>query len=150
MSEAELRSMLMRNSSLKIKEINEIVEEKMASGESLGEAKGVPAETKMNKLEQRYAAHLEAEKHLGRIVWWMYHPCNLRLADPKCFYEIDFMYIDTEYRVHYVETKGGRVWDDALVKFKVAATTFPHFIFHWVTQEKGEWKIKTIQGGRWI
>jgi hypothetical protein len=150
MTDADLKELLLRNTSLKIIEINEMTtEEKLSSSESLKAAVGVPAESKMNKLESRYAQYLESERFRGKVVWWKYAPMNLRLASPKCWYAIDFMYLDNEYRIHMVETKGDWVQDDSLVKFKVASETFPNFIFHWVTWKAGEWNVRTIQGGKW-
>lgn len=93
----------------------------------------------MNKTEARYAAHLEAQKALGRVLWYAFEPANLRLGD-KCFYKVDFMVLSASGLMEVHEVKG--FWtDDALVKIKVASEKFPfRFIaYQWV---KGAWEAR--------
>lgn len=94
---------------------------------------------KMNKLEQKYAAHLDTLKHAGDILDWKFDAINLRLAD-GCFYKPDFMVLTKEMALEMHETKGFMT-DDALVKLKVAAASFP-FPFKLIKWIKGEWQIK--------
>jgi hypothetical protein len=91
----------------------------------------------MNKTEAKYAALLEQQKGAGEILWWAFEPMNLRLA-AKCFYRVDFLVMNKIGLLECREVKG--FWtDDALVKIKVAAETFP-FAFKAFQLVKGEWK----------
>lgn len=77
----------------------------------------------MNKLEQEYAAHLQARLIAGEVQWYSYEALKLRLAD-NTFLTVDFfvMLANDELEAH--ETKGF-MEDDAAVKLKVAASKFP-------------------------
>ena len=94
----------------------------------------------MNKTEARYAEHLEHIKG-SVIAWYKFEAVKLRLAD-NTFYTPDFavMLIDGPIEMH--EVKG--FWeDDARVKIKVAAETFP-FRFKAFKAEAKK------RGGGWI
>lgn len=93
---------------------------------------------RMNKLEQAYSFFLEANP---KVVWWKWEPLKLRLAD-KTFYEPDFLVqlVTGELEVHEVK---GHWEDDARVKIKVAAETFP-FTFVAITKKDGEWAFESI------
>lgn len=85
----------------------------------------------MNKTEARYAAHLEAEKHAGRVFWYHFEGVKLRLAD-NTFYTCDFAVLAADGHLEMHEVKG--FWaDDARVKIKVAASLYP-FRFMAVTE----------------
>jgi hypothetical protein len=77
----------------------------------------------MNKLEQRYSLHLEAQKLAGEVLWWKFEGIKLRLAD-NTFYTSDFdvMVADGTLEIHEVK---GQWFDDARVKIKVAASLYP-------------------------
>lgn len=93
----------------------------------------------LNQTEARYAEKLELLKIAGEILWYKFEPANLRLAD-KCFYKIDFLVLTKDRSLQVHEVKGH--WtDDALVKIKVAAETFP-FEFIAVQYVKKEWTIR--------
>lgn len=95
---------------------------------------------RMNKLEQSYSLFLEANP---KVSWWKWEALKLRLAD-KTFYEPDFLVqlITGELEVHEVK---GHWEDDARVKIKVAAETFP-FAFVAITKKDGEWEFEQIGG----
>ncbi|WP_346236739.1 hypothetical protein ABDK00_014100 [Niabella insulamsoli] len=95
---------------------------------------------KMNKTETLYAARLEALKHAGEVVWYLFEPMNLRLAD-KCFYKVDFLVMVKTGLLEVHEVKGGFITDDALVKIKTAAEIFP-FRFIMAKLVKGEWEVR--------
>lgn len=77
----------------------------------------------MNKTEQAYSDHLNLLKHAGEILWHKFEPIKLRLAD-NTFYSPDFMVMNKDGLLEMHEVKG--FWaDDARVKIKVAAATFP-------------------------
>ena len=77
----------------------------------------------MNKLEADYAAHLEARKIAGEILWYLYEHVKLKLAD-RTFYTSDFFVMAADETLEAHEVKG--FWeDDARVKIKVAASMYP-------------------------
>ncbi len=94
----------------------------------------------MNKLEQSYSLFLESNP---KVAWWKWEALKLRLAD-KTFYEPDFLVqlVTGELEVHEVK---GHWEDDARVKIKVAAETFP-FAFVAITKKGGEWEFEQISG----
>ena len=108
----------------------------------------LPAGT-MNRLEARYARHLEEEQRAGRVLWWKFEGIKVRLAD-KTFYTPDFAVLLADGTVEFHEIKGQ--WrDDARVKIKVAAEQYPLFVFRGVQAEAkvrgGGWKVETF--GAW-
>ena len=99
----------------------------------------------MNKLEAKYAEHLEINKTFGNILWWSFEPIKLRLAD-RTFYSPDFLVMSSDERMEVHEVKGtsrGKPWaeDDAMVKIKVAASIFP-FKFLMIWKLKDGWQQK--------
>ena len=95
----------------------------------------LPAGT-MNKTEAAYAAHLEAQKQAGAVLWFKFEAVKLRLAD-NTFYTCDFTVLPKSDVLEMHEVKG--FWqDDARVKIKVAASIYP-FRFIAVTKRKGAW-----------
>lgn len=100
----------------------------------------------MNKTESRRAAELTALVNVGVIRSWAYEAVTLRLAD-DCRYTPDFLVVDNAGAIRFEETKG--FWrDDARVKIKVAARTFPMFSFVALTVRKqrdgGGWTRETF------
>lgn len=86
-------------------------------------ARGHHTPGQMNKLEARYAADLEARKLAGEIRLYQFEALKLRLAK-NTFLTPDFFVIADDGTVEIHECKG--FWeDDARVKIKVAAETFP-------------------------
>lgn len=77
----------------------------------------------MNKTEAAYAAILAQRQHAGEILWHKFEGVKLRLAD-NTFYSPDFavMLADGSMELHEVK---GFMMDDANVKIKVAAATYP-------------------------
>ncbi len=77
----------------------------------------------MNKLEAKYAQHLEIRKHGGHILWYSYEAIKFKLAD-KTYYTPDFIVMTSTGALEAHEVKG--FWeDDARVKIKCAAAKFP-------------------------
>jgi hypothetical protein len=95
----------------------------------------------MNKLEQRYAEHLETLKQAGEILWFKFEGVKLRLAD-NTFFTGDFAVMLADETIEIHETKGFMA-DDAAVKIKVAAAMYP-FKFVLIRQ-----RAKKLGGG-WI
>lgn len=77
----------------------------------------------MNRTEAAYSAVLERKLHAGEIEWFKFEAIKFRLAD-KTFYTPDFIVMQSDGTIEAHEVKGH--WeDDARVKIKVAAETFP-------------------------
>lgn len=97
----------------------------------------------MNKTEAAYAAHLEAQKSLGDILWYKFEGVKVRLAD-NTFYTPDFAVMSHDGSLEMREVKGH--WqDDARVKIKVAADQYPFkFIAVKVRPKKdgGGWSVE--------
>ena len=151
-SETELGELLKTNSQLKeIGQFSKKVESanRVSVPSETITAKGIPFAPKMNKLETRYADYLELQKYLGKVIWWRFHPLKFRLANPACWYEIDFCYLNTNYELIFVETKGF-MREDAMIKLKVASEMFPNFPFQLVKWIDNNWVTKTLHGGKWI
>lgn len=78
---------------------------------------------KMNKTEEAYDKHLWSLRHTGLVLWHAFEAVKLRLAD-NTFYTPDFAVLPADGVFELHEVKG--FWeDDARVKIKVAAATFP-------------------------
>lgn len=108
-------------------------------------AKGRLPSGEKNKTEQAYEDRLKLLQQSGIILWYMFEPFNLRLAD-KTFYKPDFLVIGRDNVLECHEVKSW--WtDDARVKIKVAANQFP-FRFIAVKPKKkrdgGGWEVETF------
>ena len=87
------------------------------------EARGTLKPRGMNGLEAEYAAYLDTLKLAGEVLWWEFEGVKFRLGD-DCWYRPDFLVMLASGCLEAHETKG--FWrDDARVKIKVAADTFP-------------------------
>ena len=95
---------------------------------------------RMNKTEAAFARRLEAMQAHGDIVSFTFEAITLRLAD-DCRYTPDFFVIVSSdpLRLRFYEVKGGHIWDDAKVKFKVARENIT-----WA-----EWEMWQNKGGEW-
>jgi hypothetical protein len=95
----------------------------------------------MNKTEAAYAQLLEGRRIGGRIEWYYFEGIKLRLAD-NTFYTPDFFVMNADRELEVHEVKG--FWeDDARVKIKVAAETFP-FRFFAIKRKRLDWEIEEI------
>lgn len=99
----------------------------------------------LNRSEQAYAAHLEAKKAAGLILWFEFEAVKLRLAD-NTFYTPDFAVLATDGVLEMHECKG--FWqDDARVKIKVAASLFPFRFKAMKARSKkagGGWEVESF------
>lgn len=90
----------------------------------------------MNKLEARYAQHLQSLQNVGQIHWWAFDAIKFRLAE-KTFYTPDFLILKADDTLEVHEVKG--FWeDDARVKIKVMADKFPLKVFA-ISLKQDEW-----------
>ena len=77
----------------------------------------------MNKGEEAYARHLEAQKQAGEVLWWAFEGMTFKLAEGSR-YTPDFNVMLPNGEMEQHEVKG--VWiGDAKTKIKVAAEKFP-------------------------
>ena len=93
----------------------------------------------MNRTEAQYESFLEGLKMQGAIVDYRFEAVKLRLAD-KTFYTPDFLVVHDD-RFEFHEVKG--FWrEDARIKTKVAAATYPWFKFIAVTRKNKQWSFE--------
>jgi len=103
----------------------------------------------MNKTEAEYAQHLEALKHAGQIYDWWFEKVTMKIA-PDTRLTPDFLIQLPSGELIFDDVKGSMAiyQDDAKVKMKVAANTFP-FRFRIViprTQKAGGgWEITEVK-----
>lgn len=93
----------------------------------------------MNKTETAYDLLLKQRLHAGEIQWYRFEGVKLRLAD-NTFYTPDFFVMNAEGLLECHEVKGYML-DDAAVKIKVAAATYP-FVFLLIRKERSAWTVK--------
>ena len=104
----------------------------------------LPAGT-MNKTEAAYAAVLEAEKQAGLVAWYVFEGITLKLASNTRLTP-DFAVMKTNGELEMREVKGFMM-DDAWVKLKVAATSypFPFFVIRKKTaKDGGGWSSEEV------
>jgi hypothetical protein len=99
----------------------------------------------MNKTEAVYADLLSARVASGELLGWWFEPIKLRLAD-RTFYEVDFMLMNADATIEFVDVKGTFTEEDAKVKFKVARELFPMFKLRMISgcRKKGSWTWKEL------
>jgi hypothetical protein len=102
-----------------------------------------PPSDGMNKLEREFLERLRAARdaHTFQHIWR--EPVKLRLAG-RCWYTPDFATVTSLYELIFWETKGGFFREDAAVKLKVAAETYPCFKFVLVVREKRTWECRSV------
>lgn len=105
-------------------------------------ARPVKASPDMNKLERRYAEHLERMRMAGKILHWKAHPGSLKLG-PNLHYRPDFFVVALDGTLEVHETKG-YMRDDAQVKIRAAAEIFPWLTFRLVYFKIGRWDITEV------
>ena len=81
----------------------------------------------MNKTEAKYAAHLEAMRQSGAVLWYRFEAVTLKIAD-GVRYTPDSLVMMADLSLEVHEVKG--YWmDDAKVKIRMASDVFQPFIF---------------------
>ena len=105
-------------------------------------AKRLPPRAGMNKTEARYAQHLDLLVAAGKVRGWGYQRIKLRLADDTQYIpDFDVQVEDGTLEFHEVK---GHWEDDARVKIKVAANSYPWYGFRaiqWDKETRG-WKVE--------
>ena len=111
------------------------------------QAKGRLPPGVMNKTEAAYALILDARKHAGEVLWWVFESIKLKLAD-RTYLTIDFalMQADGSIEVHDVTGARALIQEDAAVKMKVAAAKFPFPMFYAFPPKRvgGTWTIEAV------
>lgn len=97
----------------------------------------------MNKLESRYAAHLERERHAGRVSAYYFEALKFRLAD-KTWYSPDFMVLRPDGMLELHECKGGFMEEDANVKLKVTSEVYWMYPVFLVKEVRGAFVLREI------
>jgi hypothetical protein len=98
----------------------------------------------MNRTEAAYSNYLSMMKSLGVIIDFWWDVMSLWMAD-STFYKPDFLVMRAEGTLEIHEVKGF-MEDDAWVKLKVMAETypFPIFVVKKNPGKKGEWTWKQV------
>lgn len=102
----------------------------------------------MNKTEQRFAQHLELQRHTGAVGWWKFEGIKLMLAKNTSI-TVDFAVLPADNVLTMFDVKGAKALftDDARAKMKIAAAMYP-FVFKVVyPKPKGEgdgWIVEEI------
>jgi hypothetical protein len=94
-------------------------------------------EEKLNKTEREFLARLRAGVY-GKMQWIGIFPITLKLAH-DCRYTPDFATRMEAGDFRLWEVKGAHVWEDAIIKLKVAASMFPFWTFVKAQKKDGLW-----------
>ena len=99
-------------------------------------ASGYDPREKLNKTERLYADILESRRRSGEITGYYVQSFTLLLG-PACRYTPDFLVIEADGTLTFIDTKGGFTREDAVIKLKTAAAQYPHFRFKMIENRKG-------------
>lgn len=98
---------------------------------------------KSNDLELEFGAHLRRLHENSSLGIWE-QALTFLLAN-SVRYTPDWVMLCAETGLHCYEVKGKRMWDDAAVKIKVAASVYPNV--HWMIvwkDDNGTWKTQAL------
>jgi|HubBroStandDraft_4_1064222.scaffolds.fasta_scaffold15550_2 hypothetical protein len=104
-----------------------------------------PQTRKRTATEKRYARFLDEAIANNVVEWWRGEPFTITLA-PKTTYRPDFLVALVNGPLCVVEIKGIHVWEDGVVKFKIARELRPEFVWICVRWLKGKWVLKYKSG----
>jgi hypothetical protein len=100
-----------------------------------------------NKTETRFEnEHLKAMQIAGLLASYAFESITLKLAN-GCKYTPDWVatFADPAQPITFYEIKGKQIWDDAIVKLKVAADKYPYFHFYLCAWDaKTGWTIQRV------
>jgi hypothetical protein len=100
----------------------------------------------MNKLEKRYADHLDFLKRGGEITAWWYECVRFRIG-AGAQYKPDFIVLLPDGKIEVHETKGFRR-EAAMVRIKAAAERYAPIPFFLVRVLQGRWCRTRVGEGR--
>lgn len=99
-----------------------------------------------NKTEDAYArSFLDPRKASGEITDYHFEAFRVRvgMVGERCWYVVDYAVFLPDGGLEFHEVKGGRVWDDAKVKFQAAARLYPSVRkWVWARRNKGAWTVR--------
>lgn len=95
----------------------------------------------MNKLETEYFEVLKQRKHIENI---RAQSITFRLANGCRFTPDLTCNLAISQRQLAIDVKGEHAWEDALVKIKVAASTYPEIQWFLVWKENGVWQEQAV------
>lgn len=97
-----------------------------------------------NATEERFRLQwLEPMRIVDEIDRYEYEAITLRLAN-GCRYTPDWLAVTPEGKVRFYEIKGRQVWDDAIVKLKVAAAKYFFFRFYLCAWDGRGWIVQEV------
>lgn len=99
----------------------------------------------LNDTEERYRLWLEDRKKAGEIQEYFIQAVTLKLG-PDCRYTPDFLVVENDGGLTFVEVKGF-MREDAAVKYRVASGQFPWAQFVLVRRIKWQW-VETCKAHR--
>lgn len=110
-------------------------------------AKGRLKEGEMNRTEKAYSLFLEGEKRAGRVLAFWFESWKFKIAENACWYTPDFIVLKANGDLEAHEVKGSpRIFaDDAKVKVKVCASTYPikmKVVFPKTKKSGGGWDVQ--------
>lgn len=100
----------------------------------------------MNKTEARFEQeHLKPLIYSAELSAYDYEAVTLKLAN-GCRYTPDFWAISSKGVTVYYEIKArGMIWDDAIVKLKVAAAKYVNCEFYLCAWDRHGWTIERVR-----
>lgn len=103
-------------------------------------AKALPRVVTLNQTERAFAADLERRRRAGEIADYKAQSMTFLLA-PGCRYTPDFFIVENDGTITLVDVKGRHTWEDAVIKFKCAAQTFPWFRWQMIERRGETWHV---------
>lgn len=97
-------------------------------------------EEKLNDTERAYLAALRRDHD---VLWIGVQNITLKLGF-DCRFTPDFCFLKNGV-LTFVDTKGGHVWEDSIIKIKTAARMFPWATFMQAQFKGGVWKEKKFR-----
>lgn len=110
------------------------------SGQVIRQSNKGPNKTELRFEQERLKVWLAA----GLIQKYEFEAVTLKLAN-GCKYTPDYWALSFDGRTQFYEIKARRmIWDDAIVKLKVATAKFDSYAFSLCAYEKGVWVIQEV------
>lgn len=96
---------------------------------------------RMNQTERRMADLLDMRKRAGELREWWFDDMSFRIGVERTSYKPDFAVETIDGKLELIEVKGKHIWDDARVKFQVAAREFRFARWRMVQWKDDDWKV---------
>lgn len=96
---------------------------------------------RMNKTERRWhESHNLPRLKSGELMWCEHEALKFRVGVERTWYTPDFPALRADGVLEITEVKGGRIWEDARVKFQAAARQYPWIHWRMVQWKDGKWR----------